>query len=181
MGGDHFIYPKMSPKEARLEMDYVGEIAVRCQRTRSDLKLMGLSLASPRLKMMMTKSLLTDQKVTNVRRINKFIGNVKTPTTLLVLTFACPIPQRVTLAYSSYPVRPFIPSPLQCSNRFRIGHTKNHCRFEARCGSYGGLPHMDSICDKEANCLTCNQSDHASGSRLCPVYIQHQQVIRLTS
>lgn len=69
---------------------------------------------------------------------------------------------------------------MQCPKCYRLGYTKNHCKFP-RCHLRGGPTHMDSTCDNYTSpCFVCDQDDHVTGSWACPTYIFQQQAFKIS-
>lgn len=181
IGGDLFVTPvDQAQKSALLSLTSVASVNVLCSKTRSEADYKGVITGVPASEVDCDEILssLKDQNVTHVRRINKKVEGVLVPTTALVLTFAEPPPFRVSLAYRSFVVRMYMPSPMQCANCHRVGHTENHCRFSPRCASCGKDHVPEAPCGSPAKCINCLQSSHTTGSPECPTFISHQRVLK---
>lgn len=95
------------------------------------------------------------------------------------------LPERVKIAYSSYPVRTFYPSPRSCLYCLKYGHTARFCKtlmedaLCRKCGSPAGLicrlvddkeskvPNPDHTCIENPICPICEVNyNHAPGSKV---------------
>ncbi|XP_023216845.1 uncharacterized protein LOC111619372 [Centruroides sculpturatus] len=122
---------------------------------------------------------LSDQVVTNVRRISIHRDGRVIPTKHLILTFNKPtLPSVITAGYLCCPVRPYIPNPLRCFKCQRFGHSqasycgKNVC---AQCGDEG---HESTECTCTPCCVNCKDS-HPSYSRKCPAWQREKEIQRV--
>lgn len=87
-------------------------------------------------------SSLKDKCVIEAKRIVRKVNGVLVPTESFVLTFPKTLPTRVTFAYMSFPMPPFVYRPMQCKNCHRIGHKAKHCIHPACCAMCWDSPPM---------------------------------------
>ncbi|GFV09664.1 putative RNA-directed DNA polymerase from transposon BS [Trichonephila clavipes] len=77
---------------------------------------------------------LSDQGVTEVRRIKIKKETSLFPTKHLILTFNSPkLPSNIKAGYLNCKLRPYIPNPLRCFKCQRFGHSQNSCRGQLTC------------------------------------------------
>lgn len=136
-GGDLFVFPKdNAQKNFLMSLNKIGELEISCNRTRSETHFRGVISGIPTSEEDdQILSCLRDQDVIEAKRIIKSPNADPIPTETFILTFSKPLPLRVTLAYRSFPVRPIINRPMQCSKYYRIGHTAKHCSHDERCSA----------------------------------------------
>ena len=73
-----------------------------------------------------------NSKITNVRRLKK--GVKKTPTLSILIEFdSSKLPEYVNLGFQRFSVRTYVPSPWQCYNCQRFGHSASDCKSKPRC------------------------------------------------
>lgn len=119
---------------------------------------------------------LSGQHVVECKKITKFKDGKQINTPLHILSFHLhDVPSEVNIAWEKCKVNPYIPTPMQCKNCHRIGHTKKHCSSEAKCVVCSATEH-DSPCES-VKCINCDQS-HKSNNRKCPTYVKRQAIIK---
>ena len=119
---------------------------------------------------------LSSQNVVDCKKITKFIEGKQVNTPLHILSFNLhDVPAEVNIAWEKCKVNPFIPTPMQCKNCNRIGHTKKHCKSEAKCVVCSCTEH-DSLCEV-VKCINCEQH-HRSNNRSCPTFLKRQAIIK---
>ena len=81
------------------------------------------------------------------------------------------LPAKVMLRYISYPVRDFVPNPLQCFRCHIYGHVTPVCRREIpRCGKCAGGHGIEDCVDSVEKSCVCNcRGAHVARDRKCPV------------
>ncbi|GFW07134.1 uncharacterized protein TNCV_3693291 [Trichonephila clavipes] len=84
---------------------------------------------------------LSDQGVTQVRRITILRNSTRLPTKHIILTFKSPkLLTTIKAGYLNCKIRPYIPNPLHCFKCQRFGHSQTACRGQltcSRCASVG--------------------------------------------
>ena len=184
-GGDYFIHPhNQKQKEQLLKLTVIGEIHIKCSKTRGETEFKGVIFNVPiNEDSDYVRELLESQHVINVRRFTKRQPDESfILTKTLELTFSRPLPPSVSLVGHIYPVTRAIRSPPQCTlNCHRIGHTTRNCQYEARCKSCGEPPHADAVCPNSARCINCSLTSHVTGSPLCPLFIENKEINKLAS
>ncbi|GFY19399.1 uncharacterized protein TNCV_4127861 [Trichonephila clavipes] len=76
---------------------------------------------------------LSDQGVTQVRRITIKKNSSLFPTKNLILTFNSPkLPSAIKAGYLNSKVRPYIPNPLRCFKCQSFGHSQTSCRGQKK-------------------------------------------------
>ncbi|MES9881570.1 MAG: hypothetical protein ABW185_11875 [Sedimenticola sp.] len=125
---------------------------------------------------------LSDQGVTDVRRISVTKNGTRVPTRNVILTFNTPdLPTSIKAGYLRITVEVYVPNPLRCFRCQRFGHHKDNCKTKAVCASCGEDDHGDAACSKPVHCVNC-QGDHDAYSRDCPTWKKEKEVqkIRVT-
>ncbi|XP_055924552.1 uncharacterized protein LOC129956646 [Argiope bruennichi] len=120
---------------------------------------------------------LQSQGVTQVRRISIRRDGKLLNTKHLILTFNSPkLPESIKAGYMKLPVRPYVPNPLRCFNCQRFGHSKANCRGTLTCARCAVPGHESNECSAKEKCVNCKE-DHASFSRLCPIWKREKEII----
>ncbi|GFU05663.1 putative RNA-directed DNA polymerase from transposon X-element [Trichonephila clavipes] len=119
---------------------------------------------------------LSDQGVTQVRRISVKKDSSLFPTKNLILTFNSPkLPSNIKTGYLNCKVRPYIPNPLRCFKCQRFGHSQTSCRGQLTCSRCASVGHASTDCSLERKCINCLQL-HPSDSKLCPKWKIEKQI-----
>ncbi|GFX23749.1 putative RNA-directed DNA polymerase from transposon X-element [Trichonephila clavipes] len=119
---------------------------------------------------------LSDQGVTQVRRISVKKTHPFFPTKNLILTFNSPkLPSNIKAGYLNCKVRPYIPNPLRCFKCQRFGHSQTSCRGQLTCSRCASVGHASTDCSLEPKCINCLQP-HPSDSKLCPKWKIEKQI-----
>ncbi|GFX38433.1 RNA-directed DNA polymerase from mobile element jockey [Trichonephila clavipes] len=119
---------------------------------------------------------LSDQGVTQVRRISIKKDSSLFPTKNLILTFNSPkLPSNIKAGYLNCKVRPYIPNPLHCFKCQRFGHSQTSCRGQLTCSRCASVGHASTDCSLEPKCINCLQP-HPSDSKLCPKWKIEKQI-----
>lgn len=87
------------------------------------------------------------------------------------------LPQRVSLGFMAYQVKPYVYPPLRCYNCQRFAHVAAVCRGEKRCGKCGGgHDRLECTSNKIVKkCCSCG-GNYVAAYRDCGAHIQAQQV-----
>ncbi|GFW74713.1 putative RNA-directed DNA polymerase from transposon X-element [Trichonephila clavipes] len=119
---------------------------------------------------------LSDQGVTQVRRIKIKKDLSLFPTKNLILTFNSPkLPSNIKAGYLNCKVRPYIPNPLRCFKCQRFGHSQTSCRGQLTCSRCASVGHASTDCSQEPKCINCLQP-HPSDSKICPKWKIEKQI-----
>ncbi|GFU47420.1 putative RNA-directed DNA polymerase from transposon X-element [Trichonephila clavipes] len=119
---------------------------------------------------------LSDQGITQVRRISVKKDSSLFPTKNLILTFNSPkLPSNIKAGYLNCKVRPYIPNPLRCFKCQRFGHSQTSCRGQLTCSRCASVGHASTDCSLEPKCINCLQP-HPSDSKLCPKWKIEKQI-----
>jgi hypothetical protein len=122
---------------------------------------------------------LKPQGVTSLKRFQIKKNGKMIPTGTFILNFNTPTPpKRVTAAYMSIAVEPFVPGPLRCYNCQKYGHGKSTCNHGAVCARCGKEGHQDTNCDEQPHCVNCSGS-HAAYSKECPEWSKQQKIVQI--
>ncbi|GFU99426.1 uncharacterized protein TNCV_3193481, partial [Trichonephila clavipes] len=122
---------------------------------------------------------LSDQGVTEVRRIKIKKETSLFPTKHLILTFNSPnLPSKIKAGYLNCTLRPYIPNPLRCFKCQRFGHSQTSCRGQLTCSRCASVGHSSTDCTLEQKCVNCTQS-HTSDSKLCQKWKLEKQIQEL--
>lgn len=119
---------------------------------------------------------LQGAEVSGVRRFKTMRDGERKDSTAVLVTFKeDALPQRVSLGFITYPVKPYDRPPFRCFKCQRFGHVAAVCRGDQRCGKCGGQ-HDRRECDSnELKCCNCGGS-HMAGFRGCVHAVRAQQV-----
>ncbi|GFW52264.1 putative RNA-directed DNA polymerase from transposon BS [Trichonephila clavipes] len=119
---------------------------------------------------------LSDQGVTQVRRITVKKDSSFFPSKLLILTFNSPkLPSAIKAGYLNCKVRPYIPNPLRCFKCQRFGHSQTSCRGQFTCSRCACVGHTSTDCSLEPKCINCSLP-HTADSKLCPKWKNEKQI-----
>ncbi|GFU62247.1 putative RNA-directed DNA polymerase from transposon X-element [Trichonephila clavipes] len=119
---------------------------------------------------------LSDQGVTQVRRIKIKKDSSLFPTKNLILTFNSPkLPSNIKAGYLNCKVRPYIPNPLRCFKCQRFGHSQTSCRGQLTCSRCASVGHASTDCSLEPKCINCLQP-HPLDSKICPKWKIEKQI-----
>ncbi|GFU62286.1 uncharacterized protein TNCV_2108591 [Trichonephila clavipes] len=119
---------------------------------------------------------LSDQGVTQVRRITILRESKRLPTKHLILTFNSPkLPSTIKAGYLNCRIRPYIPNPLRCFKCQRFGHSQTYCRGQLTCSRCVSVGHASPDCSLEQKCVSCSQP-HSSDSKLCPKWKTEKEI-----
>lgn len=121
--------------------------------------------------------------VIEIHRIKRKVesGFKITPTMIITLNGTV-APSEIFVGFLRCPTRLYIPSPMQCFNCFRFGHTKNRCDRKAVCRNCSKEHDIvqDSngltVCYAAPYCRNCT-GDHQLASRKCPTYTEEEMTI----
>lgn len=151
----------------------LGPHSVKCYVPNSDLYLSGVihpvSFDADLGCLLAAINANGDHHVTKVDRLRRKSEGSWIDTMSLRLTFQTRIlPQTISINNVRYHVRPYVPTPMQCFNCQRIGHTSKSCRAKTpRCMLCGG-PHLKTACTAQSRCCVNCGGSHGANSRACP-------------
>lgn len=142
---------------------------------------------------------LTDQKVTEIKRIKKRDRDSGKLTEedlgIYILTFKkVNLPNEISIGYERIKVNVFIPNPMRCFKCYEFGHVADKCTISNKiCPNCSQNEHSTrdpntnryERCTATPKCSNCKES-HNSFSRECPVFkrefeIQRIRITRRTS
>ena len=150
-----------------------GPHSVRCYVPNSDLYLSGVihpvSFDADLGCLLDEINASGDLCVTKIDRLKRKSEGSWIDTMSLRLTFQTKIlPPTISINNVRYHVRPYVPTPMQCFNCQRIGHTSKSCRAKTpRCMLCGG-PHLKTACTAQTRCCINCGGSHGANSRACP-------------
>lgn len=122
---------------------------------------------------------LSDQHVSEVKRISITRDGKRVPTGTYILTFQSAIlPSVIKVGYMRVPVQLYIPNPLRCYKCQHFGHHRENCRLHDLCARCGGNDHSDGTCQLDPKCVNCG-GNHESRSRECPVFKKEKDIITI--
>ncbi|CAL9690622.1 unnamed protein product [Knipowitschia caucasica] len=102
-------------------------------------------------------------------------GEERDSTAVLILFGEEVMPQRVTLGFMAFQVKPYVRPPLRCYKCQRFGHVAAVCRGEKRCGKCGGGHDYSECTNSEVKCCNCG-GNHVAAYRGCGVHVKAQEV-----
>lgn len=121
---------------------------------------------------------LRDQGVVECKKITKYNDGKTENTPLHILHFnQFSLPREIKIGFLNCKVEPFIPTPIQCKNCFKLGHTKKYCNGNESCEICSSTTHEPSPCTK-IECVNCKHP-HRSNNKKCPVIQQRQEILRI--
>ena len=111
-----------------------------------------------------------------VKRLSRYVNNVRTPADNVLVGFEESIPNHVTIDYCRYNIRPFEERPTRCFKCQRFGHTIKNCKMNGDKCDKCGENHNSRDCKidirKESinvKCANCGQN-HPAFSKRCERY-----------
>ena len=129
---------------------------------------------------------LSDQRVSEVKKIMKSDKNHIVETGLHILTFSSStLPNDIKIGYQKINVRPYIPLPTKCNNCQQYGHIAKYCKNKKVCFNCSKEFHLNpeskEECKNEVNCVNCihfkmPNTKHSSKDKNCPVFIKHKEL-----
>ena len=177
--GDIFIYPSSNRQRNQLlALKAVKEFEISCSPARSERQAKGIVHQVPiNNSEEELKALLSDQGVADVKRFT--VGEKKTPITIISFTFSpnTPLPSSVIIAHERFPVKKFIPRPLQCFKCWKFGHIQEDCKSGNKCRKCAHDHPALTQCTYPQKCPTCLKSDHVAGTSHCPIFASRQHTI----
>ena len=122
---------------------------------------------------------LTDQNVTQAKRIHIRKEGQTVPTNTIILTFNTPhLPNSVKVGFLNVRVEVYVPNPLRCFKCQRYGHGKDKCKQKEACARCGEEGHEDQTCTRDVKCMHCG-GDHPVYAKKCPKWIQEKEILRI--
>ena len=121
---------------------------------------------------------LAKDHVTEIYKIKRREGESLTNTGTMILTFAhFALPEKISIGWTIYDVREYIPNPRRCFKCQRYGHGSKACRSQDdRCANCGEFGHVDRNCSNPTNCCNCEEA-HPSYSKKCKTYIREKEIL----
>lgn len=97
---------------------------------------------------------------------------------IVVVTFKGNIlPEKVRINLTYFTVEPYIFPVVQCFKCLKYGHTAKLCKAtNERCKKCTEIHEKDTVCTEQIYCFYCQNSEHISTSKLCPVYIKQRKI-----
>lgn len=126
---------------------------------------------------------LKNYDVTSVRRVQRKVDGVLTPTPTLFITFnRLVLPKTLKLAWLNLNVKPYVPNPRRCFHCQAYGHVTQTCRrlkngFTKICVSCGMDNHGDD-CPGPVRCYHCGEP-HPASSKDCERYRFEREVLNI--
>ncbi|CAL9687399.1 unnamed protein product [Knipowitschia caucasica] len=115
-------------------------------------------------------------EVSGVRRFKTMRKGERSDSTAVLLTFKDEsLPQKVSLGYLVYPVKPYVRPPLRCYKCQRFGHIAAVCRGSRRCGKCAGDHDRSECTSSEVKCCNCG-GNHMAAFRGCEHGVRAQRV-----
>ena len=121
---------------------------------------------------------LAKDHVTEIYRFKRKEGDSLINTGTMILTFAnFALPEKVSIGWTIYDVREYIPNPRRCYRCQKYGHGSRACRSQDdRCANCGDFGHTDRDCSNPTLCCNC-QEDHPSFSKKCQTYLREKEIL----
>ncbi|XP_055528040.1 uncharacterized protein LOC129720577 [Wyeomyia smithii] len=124
---------------------------------------------------------LRPQRVLEIKRFTTWDKkkNTRIPTPTMIVTFqGTTIPQFVYFGYVRAKTRPYYPSPLQCGNCHRFGHTKRNCQAKSICPICSQEHEQAVPCSADAHCVNCNGA-HSARARECAIKMAETAIVHI--
>lgn len=123
-------------------------------------------------------------EVASVQRMKRKItgadGNVQLVNRqIIIVTFVGNnLPEKIRINLSYFTVEPYVHPVVQCFKCLRYGHTTKLCKAkEQRCKKCSQTHDIsDSCSDPNAFCIYCQNSDHSSVSKSCPMFTKQHNI-----
>lgn len=183
-GGDLFVLPRViAQKIFLMAMGIFDNVEASCGRTLSSSQVNGImpDVIVSEEKDRVIGSSLKDKCVIEAKRIVRKVNGVLVPTESFVLTFPKTLPTRVTFAYMSFPMPPFVYRPMQCKKCHRIGHKAKHCIHPACCAMCWDSPHDGANSSKAHFFPQCQLANHTTVSPDCPRFKLNSKILQITA
>lgn len=87
------------------------------------------------------------------------------------------LPSHIKAGLVRYPVRPFVPRPLQCHKCLKIGHVQGFCTKDLVCAKCGGNHHVDACESQTYQCPNC-KGEHLATDKGCPSLKDVQKALK---
>lgn len=107
--------------------------------------------------------LMEENKIRDVRQMEKFVNGQKQSTDAYVITFdGADMPGYVFMYSQRYEVRKYYPSPLICGNCLKFGHIKVNCRQQNEtCRKCGIEKELEvHVCQIDPKCPNCPEGEN---------------------
>ena len=85
------------------------------------------------------------------------------------------LPSKIIVFGQNRELRPFVPSPLQCKNCSKYGHTAKKCQNQPVCAYCSSSEHETKWNCGQPRCINCGQ-DHHSRSKECCFYLYNAEL-----
>jgi len=169
-------------KQSLLDLTSVDGLNIKCILTRGERDFRAVIYGVPLdLEIADIVAELSSSGVLEAKRMPKWddSGSKQEATRTVVLKFASArFPDRVMLAFQSFPVRKYITPPTQCKNCWEWTHWQDECKAPAKCRRCGGShPPEEGPCKKQLKCVNCSKV-HLTGTRQCPDFARRQDTMR---
>lgn len=98
----------------------------------------------------------------------------------VIISFQTKVASSLNIMGWSYPIKPYVPRPLQCKRCWRLNHSQHKCRSAAVCSNcHKAHEETDETCKNSKYCINCKTSDHSSVDARCPAILKKQNIIKL--
>ena len=125
------------------------------------------------------KTELSEQGISEVKRLTTFRNGQKETTNTFILTFSThSLPKTIKAGYLRLPVSLYIPQPLRCFKCQKYGHHKDKCRSVAACQVCSEEGHDTKECSNNPRCRNCEGS-HPPNSKKCPTWEKEKQIVKM--
>jgi len=113
-------------------------------------------------------------------RMNRLDKGQKIPSRSFLLIFdQGEAPEFVTIGYTRFSTRPFIPVPTRCNKCQGFNHTAKACRGKETCSRCAGKHSFDKCPDNtQVKCANCHEA-HSAAYKGCVKYQTATKVVRL--
>jgi hypothetical protein len=131
------------------------------------------------------KDLATTVGAVWAKRLTKFVNGQEQETTAVLFAFPedKPMPDVVNIGFILYKIKPYIPTPVRCTNCQQFTHRTEDCQHSKRCSRCGDY-HTFKDCTKtdpnEFACVNCH-GRHSAAFRGCPVYLEKRETLKIAA
>ena len=109
----------------------------------------------------------TNMKIISIERLKrKVLGKLEDSLSLKILFEGRELPSSIKIFGMFFRVRPYVPSPVQCYNCQRYGHTAGSCKTSIRCLLCSGNHKKEQCTAKTFFCANCKEQ-HIANSKDC--------------
>ena len=161
-------------------IDRLGIYSVRCYQPNSDVLVYGvigpLAIDMDLTDLKENMCCASGSRIINIERMKrKFLGKLEDSLSIKVTFEGKVLPSSIKIYGMFFKVRQFVPSPIQCYNCQRYGHTAGSCKTKKRCLLCSGDHNKEECAAETFSCANCKEQ-HVANSKDCKFMKQAKEV-----